>query len=574
MNGLDIFVLFGSILSISLYGIWHTRNRKDLDSYLKGSDHSPWWVIGLSVMATQASAITFLSTPGQGYMGGLSFLQVYFGVPLALVIISAFFLPNFHKLHVYTAYEFLEKRFDIKTRLLGAFLFLLQRGIGAGLTIYAPAIVLSTVFGWSLQWTIISSGLIVIVYTVLGGTDAVTVTQKYQMAVIFIGMLTAAGLLLAKLPSSLNLGDALHLAGGFQKLNAVNFSSSLHERYTFLSGLLGGTFLMLSYFGTDQSQVQRYMSGSSLRESRLGLLFNAFCKIPMQFCILMLGVMLFVFYQFERPPMFFDSASNNFLQSQRSTVSTPIGRKLLDYELQFNAAHDRGKEDLNKWLEAKRRGDQSAATLAFVSAAASQQERETIRTSAAAELAANQPDIKSSPADYVFITFILSQLPHGAIGMLVAAFFAAALSSKAAELNALGTCTTIDFYRMLIKRDASDAECLFMTKLFTALWGVVAIMIALYANLSENLIQAVNILGSIFYGVLLALFVVAFFVKRVGGTAIFWAALTAQALVFVLYSNLSISYLWYPLIGCVSCVILSLLLQQIIGNKQAVVGVK
>jgi len=564
MNGLDFAVLFGSILSIAIYGIWYTRNRTDLNSYLKGRGHTPWFAIGLSVMATQASAITFLSTPGQGYLSGLGFLQIYFGVPLALIVICIFFLPIFHKLNVYTAYEFLEKRFDCKTRLLGAGLFLLQRGIGAGLTIYAPAIVLSTVFGWSLEWTIVSCGLVVIVYTVTGGSDAVTVTQKYQMAIILAGMVTAACLLIAKLPPQLSFVDTMKLAGGFQKLHATNFSASLHDRYTFWSGLLGGTFLMLSYFGTDQSQVQRYISGSSLRESRLGLLFNAVCKIPMQFCVLMIGVLMFVFYQFEQPPLFFDSTSNTYLHSHRTD------RQLTAYESDFNSAHARVRQYLDGWLQARHKGDQTSATLSLVAAAAAQQEGEKIRAAAAKELAAKSANMKANDADYVFITFILREFPHGVIGLLVAAFFAAALSSKAAELNALGTSTTIDFYRLLINRDASDAECLKMTKWFTAFWGTVAIAIALYAHLVENLIQAVNILGSIFYGVMLALFLVAFFVKRVGGTAIFWAALTAQALVFILYNTLTISYLWYPLIGCVACVVFSLILQALANNKKAI----
>lgn len=574
MNTLDIFVLIVSIVAIAMYGVWHTRNRRDLNSYLKGSDHTPWWVIGISVMATQASAITFLSTPGQGYLGGLSFLQVYFGVPVAMIIIALFFLPIFHKLHVYTAYEYLEKRFDRKTRLFGAGLFLLQRGIGAGFTIYAPAIVLSTVFGWSLPLTIVACGLIATAYTVFGGTDAVTVTQKYQMAVIFLGMTTAAGILLSKLPAGLTFMDAMNVAGGFQKLNAVNFSTSLHERYTFWSGLLGGTFLMLSYFGADQSQVQRYLSGDSLRESRLGLMFNAVCKIPMQLSILMLGVLMFVFYQFERPPLFFDSAANRYLESQRADGSE--GKQLLAYEKEFNKSHELGKQHLESWLAAKRRGDENVATAEFVSAAVAQQEGEKIRLKAAEEWtheSTPQESVKpgkavtANSADYVFITFILRELPHGAIGLLVAAFFAAALSSKAAELNALGTCTTIDFYRLLIKRDATDAECLFASKCFTAFWGVIAVFIALYAHLSENLIQAVNILGSIFYGVLLALFVVGFFLKRVGGTALFWSALISQTLVFVLYFSLSISYLWYPLIGCTACVLFSLFLQVFFGRN-------
>ncbi len=313
MSALDYVVLFGSMLGIATYGIWRTRGRRNLNAYLKGDGQTAWFAIGLSVMATQASAITFLSTPGQGYLGGLGFVQIYFGVPLALIVIAVFFLPIFRRLNVFTAYEFLGRRFDGKTRLLGAALFLLQRGLGAGLTIYAPAIVLTSVFGWPLNLTIICSGLLVIIYTVAGGSDAVTVTQKYQLGIIFAGMMSAFCLLLAKLPAELSFTDTFALAGGFQKLKAVNFSTNVHERYTFWSGLLGGTFLMLSYFGTDQSQVQRYLSGASLREGRLGLMFNAVCKIPMQFCILLLGVLIFVFYLFEQPPLFFNSASSQYL---------------------------------------------------------------------------------------------------------------------------------------------------------------------------------------------------------------------------------------------------------------------
>ena len=562
MNALDFFVLIGSMLGIAAYGIWRTRRRRNLNAYLRGDGQTPWFAIGLSVMATQASAITFLSTPGQGYLGGLGFLQIYFGVPLALIIIAIFFLPIFRKLNVFTAYEFLGKRFDGKTRLLGVSLFLIQRGLGAGLTIYAPSIVLTTVFGWPLNLTIISSGLLVVIYTVMGGSDAVTVTQKYQIAIIFAGMVTAFFLLIMKLPAGLTFTDTFALAGGFQKLNAVNFSTDVHERYTFWSGLLGGTFLMLSYFGTDQSQVQRYISGSSLRESRLGLMFNAVCKIPMQFCILLLGVLIFVFYQFETPPLFFNSVSNQYLAEHQADP------KLRAYENDFDSSHAQTREQLENWLAARHNGNLSAAKAAFAAASNAEQQGEKIRADAAREMSTTNSGTTANDADYVFITFILRYLPHGVIGLLVAAFFAAALSSKSAELNALGSSTTIDIYRHLVRRDATDARCVLASKWFTAFWGIVAIAFALYAHLVENLIQAVNILGSIFYGVMLGLFVVAFFVRRVGGTAVFWAALAAQALVFILYFKLTISYLWYPLIGCTVCVILALVLQSVLPRAE------
>jgi solute:Na+ symporter, SSS family len=554
MNALDFAVLLVSMLGIAGYGIWRTRGRRSLETYLHGDRKTPWFAIGLSIMATQASAITFLSTPGQGYLGGLGFVQIYFGVPLALIIIAIFFLPVFRKLNVFTAYEFLGKRFDAKTRLLGAGLFLLQRGLGAGLTIYAPAIVLTTVFGWPLNATIISAGVLVIVYTVAGGSDAVTVTQKYQLAIIFAGMVTAFCLLVAKLPSGMNFGDTFALAGGFQKLNAVSFSTDVHERYTFWSGLLGGTFLMLSYFGTDQSQVQRYISGASLREGRLGLMFNAVCKIPMQFSILLLGVLLFVFYQFETPPLLFNPASKQLLTAQGR------GESLRELETDFQKTRSQVRAHLENWLSARHGGDAAGAQAAFAAATAANRESQDIRAGAAQKLSSENAGATANDADYVFITFILRELPHGVIGLLVAAFFAAALSSKAAELNALGSSTTVDFYR-LMRTDATDAQAVTATKWFTALWGIAAILFALYARLAENLIQAVNILGSIFYGVMLGLFVVAFFVKRVSGTAVFWAALAAQMLVFSLYFTLTISYLWYPLIGCAACVAFSLVLQ-------------
>lgn len=556
MNGLDFVVLIGSMLGIAAYGVWQTRGNRGLNTYLRGDSKTAWFAIGLSVMATQASAITFLSTPGQGYLDGLGFVQIYFGLPIALIIIAAVFLPIFRRLNVYTAYEYLGRRFDTKTRLLGAALFLVQRGLGAGLTIYAPSIVLATVFGWPLDLTIISSGLVVIVYTVMGGSSAVTVTQKYQLAVIFAGMVTAFCLVVVKLPAGLSFTDTFTLAGGFQKLNAVDFSADVHQRYTFWSGLLGGTFLMLAYFGTDQSQVQRYLGGASLREGRLGLMFNAICKIPMQFFILLLGVLIFVFYQFEQPPLFFNATLSHYLAEHRSD------QRLHAYETHYQSLHDQANRQLKDWLKARQDGDRAAAATAFSGALSAHQQDEKIREEAEKSLSQISATTTATDADYVFITFILHQLPHGVIGLLVAAFFAAALSSKAAELNALGSSTTVDFYRPIIKRDATDQHSLVATKWFTAFWGLVAIAFALYAHLVENLIQAVNILGSIFYGVMLGLFVVAFFIRHVGGSAVFWSALVSQALIFFLYFTLPISYLWYPLIGSAACVILSILLQS------------
>jgi SSS family solute:Na+ symporter len=552
VNWLDYAVLLSTMLGIAAYGVWRTRGRQDLSTYLKGDGNTKWLVIGLSVMATQASAITFLSTPGQGYQDGLGFVQNYFGAPFALIIIAIFFLPIYRRLNIYTAYEFLGRRFDKKTRLLGTSLFLLQRGIGAGITIYAPAIVLSTVFSWRLDATILCSGIVAIAYTVAGGSDAVTHTQKYQMGIIFAGMIAAFWVLISKLPPGVSFSDALTVAHGMHKLSAVDFSFSLKPRYTFWSGLIGGMFLALSYFGTDQSQVQRYISGASLRESRMGLMFNAVFKIPMQLFILLLGSMLFVFYQFEQPPMMFNESAWN------SQLLHDDDHRLQNLQQQFTQNQTQKQQLILAWLRAKHAGDTAAEAQnrALVSAASAR--GDAIRASAKNALPASAK--KTNEADYVFISFILNYLPHGLIGLLVAAFFAAALSSKSAELNALASTTTIDVYRHLVRPDASDAHYVLASKYFTIFWGLVALSFALFANLVENLIQAVNIVGSVFYGVPLALFLVGFFLRKISGTAVFWSAIISQILVIALYFVLPISYLWYNLIGCAVCIFLSVAL--------------
>lgn len=557
MSLLDFIVLVGSILGIAIYGTWRTRHRDNLAAYLKGDESQSWLTIGLSVMATQASAITFMSTPGQGYEDGLGFVQFYFGIPIALVIISAFFLPMFRRCNVYTAYEFLGQRFDAKTRLLGAGLFLLQRGLAAGITIYAPAIILSTMLGWRLDLTIILSGVVAIIYTTVGGSQAVSLTQKWQMAVIFGGMLLAFVVLLFKLPATFT--EALSIAGSFSKLHAINPSWDVRQRYTLWSGLLGGLFLQLSYFGTDQSQVQRYIGGS-LRQSRLGLMFNGVCKIPMQFGILLLGVMVFVFYQFAPQPVFFNHAA-----WETAARHNPA---LQGIERNYNALHDEKQRRLSAWLEARRTGNPEVETAARSKVLEVYQRSEALRAQAKEAVHAANPLSTGKDSDYVFITFILEHLPHGVIGLLVAAFFAAALSSKAAELNALASTTTIDVYRHLVRKQATGTHYVTLSKWFTVMWGLVALGFALFASMADNLIQAVNIVGSLFYGVVLALFLVAFFLKHVGGTAVFWAALVAQAVVLFCHFFLKIGYLWYNPIGCAACVLLSLVLQPLLGRHQ------
>jgi SSS family solute:Na+ symporter len=572
MNLLDYFISMGALVGIAAYGMWHTRGRRNLSTYLKGKANTGWAGIGISVLATQASAITFLSMPGQGYENGLGFVQNYFGMPLALIIVSVFFLPMYRKFNVYTAYEYLGHRFDSKTRLLGAGLFLIQRGLAAGITIYAPAIILSAVLGWRLDLTIVLSGVLAIAYTLSGGSETVTVTQKYQMTLITGGMITALIVLIVKLPGDVSLVDALTVAGGLHKMQAVDFSVDPHRRYTFWSGLLGGLFLSLSYFGADQSQVQRYISGTSLRESRLGLMFNAVIKIPMQFFILVLGVLLFVFYQFERPPMIFNEST---LRNQLS-ASPVVREKLKSLEKEFEQVHIKKEESIRKWLSAKNTGHDLEESAARAETLLALDRSDALRTQSKTILHSAEPAVKDNDSDYVFITFVLHYLPHGAIGILIATIFAAALGSKASELNALAGTTTVDIYRHLCRKESTDAHYVAASKWFTLFWGIVAISFALFANLLSDMIEAVNILGSIFYGVALSLFIVALFLKRIGGTAVFYAALVAQVLVFVLYFTLSISYLWYNLIGCAVCVVLSIIFQTLLGrpSKQDGVGLK
>jgi SSS family solute:Na+ symporter len=559
VNVADWVVLLGTIVGIAAYGAWRTRHVQSLNTYLRGNVSTGWGTIGLSVMATQASAITFLSLPGQGFESGIGFVQNYFGLPLALIVVCAVFLPMYRRLNVYTAYEFLGQRFDEKTRLLGAGLFLLQRGLAAGVTIYAPAIIISTVLGWPLNLVIVFSGLLVIVYTVTGGSEAVALTHKWQMAVISAGMVTALVVLVLRLPDGLGFTDAAHVAGALGKLQAVDFSLDPSRRYTVWTGVFGGLFLSLSYFGTDQSQVQRYIGGASLREGRLGLMFNAVLKIPMQFVILLLGALLFVFYQFAPHPVFFNQAEwRRHAQDGRFHA----------IEAEHATAVAQSQSAIRAWLQARASDDSGREASARTAMVAAGDRTREIRAEAKAALAAADPRAKTQDSDYVFITFILTQLPHGAVGLLVAVMFASALSSKAAELAALGTTTTIDFWRHFRPLAAADeARNVRVARRFTALWGVVAVAFALFAGFAENLIESINILGSIFYGVLLGLFVVAFFFRRVGGPAVCLAAITAQALVIVMYFSLNIGYLWYNFIGCAACIAFSVALQTLLPPR-------
>lgn len=560
MNWIDLTVLCGTLLFIVAYGVWKTKNQSNIEGYLLGDHSMRWGTIGLSVMATQASAITFLSTPGQGYESGMGFVQNYFGLPIALIVVSAVFIPIYYKLRVFTAYEFLENRFDLKTRFLGAFLFLIQRGLAAGITIYAPSIILSTLLRWNLTWTIFVTGFLVIIYTVSGGTKAVSVTQKQQMMVIMGGMFVAFFIILGYISDHVEIGEAVQIAGVLEKLNAIDWSIDFSKRYTVWSGILGGFFLSLSYFGTDQSQVQRYLGGKNVAESRMGLMFNAVLKIPMQFFILFLGVMVYVFYIFNQPPVHFKEASLEVVRNSENAKELMVLENKYDQLLDDRMVQ--AKAFVNEELGSKEKLQQVDAKIGAV------------RAEVKDLITKTDDSIITKDSDYVFLTFIVTYLPHGLIGLLIAVILSAAMSSTSSELNALASTTSVDIYKRLIKKNGSDLHYLNTSKILTFAWGILAILFAVLAKNSENLIEAVNIIGSLFYGTVLGIFLVALFFKYVKGTAVFYAAILAEILVIVGFSlpdeMLNIGYLWYNLIGAVLTILFGLLFQAMgVGRKMA-----
>jgi len=549
MSALDWLVLFGTLFAIVAYGVWKTRGQQDMASYLRGGYQDKWHTIGLSVMATQASAVTFLSTPGQAYQDGMGFVQFYLGLPLAMIVLSIAFIPRYFQLRVFTAYEFLESRFDLKTRQLAAFLFLLLRGLSAGITIYAPAIILSTVLGWPLRLTCLCMGALVILYTVVGGTRAVSQTQKHQMVVMLGGMVVAFVVIVRRLPVS--LPSAFHIAGALGKLNIIDFSLDPSRRYTLWSGLLGGFFLAMAYFGTDQSQVQRYLAARSITESRLGLLFNGLLKVPMQFFILLVGVMVCVFYQFNQPPVFFN-------QPELARVyQTPHAAQAAALERAHSDAFARKRWEIERLDSAFSRHDERAIVLAVGAVRESEARSAAIRTEMKRVIVAAVPHATSKDADYVFLSFVMRNLPRGLIGLLLAVIFCAAMSAVASELSALASTTVIDFYRRSLHKNASDAHYVHAARWFTAAWGILALLFATFASLLDNLIQAVNILGSLFYGTVLGIFAVGFFLRQIRGTAVFIAALLAEALVITVFWRTNIGFLWYNVIGCAAVVLIS-----------------
>jgi len=559
LHYVDWIILSVTLLFIVVYGTYVTRKNSNVTDYIRGGNDSKWWTIGLSVMATQASAITFLSTPGQAFHSGMGFVQFYFGLPIAMVIICVVFIPIYHKLKVYTAYEFLEGRFDLKTRSLAAILFLIQRGLSAGITIFAPAIILSAVLGWDLLTLNVIIGFLVIIYTVSGGTKAVNVTQKQQMIIIFIGMVIAFYMIMSQLPADITFAKALEIAGASDKMQVLDFSFDLSNRYTVWTGILGGTFLMLSYFGTDQSQVQRYLSGKSVRESQLGLIFNGLLKVPMQFFILLIGVMVFVFYQFNPSPLNFNPGANEEVAKS----------KYVEEYQQLEAAHIR-IENTKKVIFADGFQGIEKKEIQVLNT------RDLEIKKAAKDIIDKISDekglkkIESNDKDYVFIHFILHNLPRGLIGLLLAVILSAAMSSTASELNALASTTAMDLYKRNIKEEKSEEHYVKASKWFTLAWGVLAISVACVANLFDNLIQLVNIIGSIFYGNVLGIFLLAFFIKFVKGNAVFIAALITQVLIIGVFILDWLPYLWLNLLGCALVMGIAILLQFMIpsnGNR-------
>ncbi len=558
MAQIDWIILISALVFIVLYGTIKSRGNKDVTDYLKGGNSSRWWTIGLSVMATQASAITFLSTPGQAFHDGMGFVQFYFGLPIAMVVICLVFIPIYHRLNVFTAYEYLETRFDLKTRTLTAILFLIQRGLAAGITIFAPSIILSAVLGWNLIYLNIIIGIAVIIYTVSGGTKAVSVTQKQQMGIIFLGMLMAFLIILNYLPLDITFTKALEIAGANGKMDILDFSFDFDNRYTFWSGIIGGTFLALSYFGTDQSQVQRYLSGSSVKQSQMGLIFNGLLKVPMQFFILLVGVMVFVFYQFNASPVNFNpSAVKDVKQSAYAA----------EYESLELKKNELDKTKAKKQVAYGKSQDASQKEILLKEIVAINKNEEVLRKDAVALITKANPNAETNDKDYVFIHFILNNLPRGLIGLLLAVILSAAMSSTASELNALGSTTAIDLYKRNV-HDKTDKHYVKASQWFTLLWGCVAIGVACVANLFDNLIQLVNIIGSIFYGNVLGIFLLAFFIKYVKSKAVFIAAIITQAIIIYIWWIDLMPYLWLNVAGCAIVMFIAFIIQLSIGREE------
>jgi len=561
MCQLDWSVLAGALALMVIYCVCRGGRHRDIRGFLLAGKEMHWGTVALSIMATQASAITFLSTPGQAYTDGMRFVQFYLGVPIAMVVLSITAVPLYYRLKVYTAYEYLEGRFDLKTRALTAFLFLIQRGLAAGLTIFAPSLVLSVILGWDMRVTILVIGGLVVIYTTSGGTRAVSRTQVLQASIILVGMVAAFVVLVASLPADISFVDALRVAGKAGRLNAIDPSFSLTNRYTLWSGLIGGAFLQLSYFGTDQSQVQRYLAGQSVTQSRLGLLFNGMAKVPMQFGILLLGATVFAFYQFSAPPIFF-----NPVQAAKARGSADGGR-FAALEERYRDAIGIREQHARELVRSMKGGDPRARADAQRAFAAASATAESVRKEAIALMSASDRGADPSDTNYVFLAFVVKYLPAGLVGLVLAAVFAASMSASSAELNALASATVVDVYRRLLRPGAEEKHYVLVSRLATVFWGAFAIAFAQQASRLGSLVEAVNILGSLFYGTILGIFLTGFYVHRVSGTSVFAAAIVAEAAVLACYLFTSISFLWYNVLGCLAVILLALVFERTVGGR-------
>lgn len=561
MSLIDWVVLALTILTIVAYGVWKSGRNQNIDQFLVGNRSMPWYTVGLSVMATQASAITFLSAPGQAYSDGMRFVQFYFGLPLAMIVLCITFVPIFHRLKVYTAYEFLEQRFDLKTRALTSLLFLIQRGLSTGITIYAPSIILSTILGIDTVYTTLFIGGLVIFYTVYGGTKAVSYTQLLQMSIIFLGMFLAGVMVVKLLPSGVGFTKALHLAGKLGRMNVIDWKFDPSNRYNVWSGLIGGFFLQLSYFGTDQSQVGRYLTGSSISQSRMGLIMNGLIKIPMQFLILLIGVLVFAFYQFNQPPLFFNKYE--VMQVKKGKYAHEYNDLRTQYAMAF-LQKKASADELLKALDSKNEGQINKASNNLQQAEAAES---AIRKSAVSLMKKNNSKADTDDTNYVFLNFVIHFLPNGLIGLLIAIVFLASMGSTASALNSLASTTVVDIYRRVVNPNASDRTYLNASRLATVFWGLVCIAMALYAAKLGNLLEAVNKLGSFIYGTILGVFVVAFYLKKIKGTAVFIAAIISEAIICIMGFYNVIAYLWLNAIGCFLVIIIAWLISQAIKEE-------
>lgn len=560
MRPLDWAVLLAALAGIVLYGVWKGRRTRDLDDFLVADRRMRWHHVALSIMATQASAITFLATPGQAYADGMRFVQVYLGLPIAMVVLSLTAVPIYHRLKVYTAYEYLEGRFDLKTRTLAALLFLALRGLSTGVSLYAPSLILSVIMGWDIRVVILIIGGAVMLYASMGGARAVDNTNFLQFLIIMGGMFVAFFTIVRLLPPDVSFLEATHVAGKLGRLNAVDFSFDVRNQYNFWSGLLGGCFLALAYFGTDQSQVQRYLTGESVAQSRLGLLFNGLVKVPMQFFILFLGAMVFAFYQFTQPPVFFNPVQ---LESARAGAQ---GAQFRALEEDYAAAFAEKQRAARAYVGALRAGDDAAAATATEQLQTAQERANGVRASAVEVI--REFDAKPNDTNYVFLSFVTHYMPAGLVGLVLAAVFFASMSSTASEWSALAGTTVVDIHRRLLKREASDRYYVISSKLATVFWGLFAIAFAQYAGQLGSLVEAVNRLGSLFYGTLLGIFLLGFYFKRVTGTAAFVGALAGEAAVLFCFFRTPLAFLWYNVVGAVVVVLAALLVQTLYGASQ------